>query len=219
MSSNSPGGRRGRFVTLEGIEGAGKSTQLDLLGQWLNAQGIDALLTREPGGTRTGNEIRKLLLHGGHDLPISHHTELLLIFAARRQHLDEVIRPALAGGRVVICDRFTDSTRAYQGGGRGIPRAEIDALEHWVQQELKPDLTLLLDIDPALGMQRAAARRGTSGNDRFEAQDAAFFERVRCVFLDIARAEPERVRLINAARPAEMVRDELVRFLAPVLRP
>jgi dTMP kinase len=218
MTGNSPGGRRGRFVTLEGIEGAGKSTQLEMLGQWLDGQGIDALLTREPGGTSTGNEIRKLLLHGGRDVPISNHTELLLIFAARRQHLDEVIRPALTGGRVVICDRFTDSTRAYQGGGRGIPRAEIDALEHWVQQGLKPDLTLLLDIDPAQGMQRAAARRGAAGNDRFEAQDAAFFERVRSVYLDIARAEPERVRLVDAARPAEAVRDDLVQALATVLK-
>lgn len=204
-------GRRGLFITLEGIEGAGKSTQARYLRGLFRRRGRSVILTREPGGTALGEQIRKLLLFRGRGRALAGHTELLLMFAARQQHLEEVIRPALRAGRVVICDRFTDSTYAYQGGGHGIPRDEIKALEQWVQRGLKPDLTLLFDLPIRLGLARAGKRR--AGADWFESQAQPFFRRVRRRYLDLAAAEPRRVRLLRADRPAAEIRAELEQLL------
>ena len=211
--------RRGRFVTLEGIEGAGKSGALAHLRGVLAAAGIGAVATREPGGTALGEALRALLLD--HRNGMEADTELLLVFAARAEHLARVIRPALAAGRWVLCDRFTDSTYAYQGGGRGVPAERIAALEEWVQGPLRPDLTLLLDVPPELGLARARGREGgaegASARDRFEREDLAFFARVREAYLARARAEPARFRVIDAARPWEEVRAALEEALAPLL--
>lgn len=211
--------RKGRFVTLEGIEGAGKSGALEHLRALLAAAGVEAVATREPGGTALGEALRALLL--GHREGMDADTELLLMFAARAEHLAQVIRPALAAGRWVLCDRFTDSTYAYQGGGRGIPAARIAVLEEWVQGPLRPDLTLLLDVPPELGLARARGREGgaegAAARDRFEREDLAFFARVREAYLARARAEPARFRVIDAARPWEEVRAALEAALAPLL--
>lgn len=191
----------GIFITLEGGEGAGKSTQLDKVAEWFRARGRNAVVTREPGGTPAGEAIRRLLLERDH-MAISDETELLLMFAARAQHITEVIRPALAAGQVVVCDRFTDATYAYQGGGRGMPRQQIAQLETWVQDDLRPDLTLLLDVPVDVGMSRAGKR---SEADRFESEAEAFFLAVREAYLDIARRERERVHVVNAEQSAEQV--------------
>jgi len=202
----------GRFITLEGIEGAGKSTALAHVAGLLEAAGREVVATREPGGTPLGEALRALLLD--HRNGMAHDTELLLMFAARAEHLAQVIRPALAAGRWVVCDRFTDSTYAYQGGGRGVPEARIAALEGWVQGPLRPDLTLLLDVPPETGLARA---RGGGVGDRFEREDVAFFERVRAAYLRRAEAEPGRFRVIDAARPLEAVHAALAAALAPLL--
>ncbi len=183
------------FITFEGIEGVGKSTQVRLLSEALNRDGVPVLSTREPGGTPAGEAIRELLLHRD-ATPIDDDTELLLIFAARAQHLAQVIRPALAAGKVVICDRFTDATYAYQGGGRGISRERISQLERWVQNELRPDITFLLDVPVNIGRERAHGRG--AGADRFEREQEDFFERVRAQYLHLAEQEPGRVELVNA---------------------
>lgn len=196
---------RGFFITLEGIEGTGKSTYAGFLAVSLKARGYDVTLTREPGGTPAGEAIRDILLHA-RNMAISDLTELLLIFAARAQHLEAVVRPALAAGRTVICDRFTDATYAYQGGGRGIEYARIATLERLVQNGLRPDLTLLLDAPVATGLARAQSR---SRQDRIETEEQSFFERVRMAYLNIAAAEPGRVRVVNADRPIEAIRSEL----------
>lgn len=185
----------GLFITLEGGEGAGKSSQLEHVADWFRQQGRSVVVTREPGGTRAGEAIRQILLRRD-EVAISAETELLLIFAARAQHLIEVIRPALAAGQVVVCDRFTDASFAYQGGGRGIARQHITQLEQWVQDDLRPDFTLLLDVPVEVGLERAG-RRGEA--DRFEAETRAFFQAVREAYLDIARREPERVVQIDAS--------------------
>ena len=195
----------GRFITVEGIEGAGKSSNIAYLGDLLTAAGKRVIHTREPGGTPLGEELRGLLLGHRHD-GMAADTELLLMFAARAEHLARVIRPALAAGDWVLCDRFTDATFAYQGGGRGIPRERIAALEQWVQGALQPDLTLLLDVPPALGLRRAGQR---SDPDRFERQQVAFFAAVREAYLAIASAEPHRVRIIDATRPLDEVRRQV----------
>jgi dTMP kinase len=192
---------KGLFITLEGGEGAGKSTQIDHLRRWFADRGREVLVTRQPGGTPLAEEIRELLLHRP-DQPVHELTELLLMFAARAQFLAERVRPALEQGVVVLCDRFTDSTYAYQGGGRGVPRERIDVLADLVHGDLEPDLTLLLDLPVAEGMARAADR---SRADRIEREDLAFFERVRQAFLDQASREPERFRVIDAAKPPEAV--------------
>lgn len=202
----------GRFVTLEGIEGAGKSTVRAHVAARVRAAGREVVTTREPGGTPLGEALRALLLD--HRNGMAGDTELLLMFAARAEHLAEVIRPALRGGRWVVCDRFTDSTYAYQGGGRGVPEARIAALESWVQGSLRPDLTLLLDVPPATGLARA---RGGGGGDRFEREDLAFFERVRAAYLRRAEAEPARFRVIDAAAPLEVVLAAVDAALAPLL--
>ncbi len=202
----------GRFITLEGGEGVGKSTNLAFIEQWLEAQGLQVVTTREPGGTALGEAIRGLLLDHRQQA-MCDDTELLLMFAARAQHLAEVIRPALAQGRWVLCDRFTDATYAYQGGGRGIDVARIADLEQWVQGELRPDLTLLLDLPVDTGLARAGQR---SEPDRFEREQVDFFDRVRQRYLAIAAAEPARVAVIDAARPLEAVQDQLAATLARV---
>ena len=188
------GGQRGRFITLEGIEGAGKSTQVAPLVEELARSGIDAIATREPGGTPEAEAIRALLLDPAHR-SLGKDAELLLVFAARAEHIEKVIRPALERGRWVVCDRFTDATFAYQGAGRGIGSPRVAVLEDWVQGELRPDLTLLLDLPVSVGQARIRAR----GADRFEREGSAFFERVRATYLERAREAPERYRIIDAS--------------------
>jgi len=186
---------QGRFITIEGSEGAGKSTMMARVAGWLESQGRRVVRTREPGGTVLAEKLRDILLDRNH-IELSGRAELLLMFAARAQHLDELIRPSLERGDWVLCDRFTDATWAYQGGGRGLPLQEIATLESLVHGDLQPDLTLLLDLPVALGLQRAAER---SQADRFEAESVLFFEKVRKAYLERARLDPERMRVIDAS--------------------
>ncbi len=195
----------GCFITIEGGEGAGKSSNLGFVRRCLEQHGRRPVVTREPGGTRLGETIRELLLDRSNS-EITDDTELLLMFAARAQHIAQLIRPALERGDWVLCDRFTDATYAYQGGGRGIPRKRIAGLEQWVQQGLEPDLTLLLDLPVQQGMARAGRR---SSPDRFEREQIAFFERVRAAYLEQAQRHPERFRVIDASRPLEQVQRSL----------
>jgi len=208
--------RPGRFISIEGSEGAGKSTNIDFIRNELVSRGIPVVETREPGGTPLGEDIRNLLLGHRHD-GMADDTELLLIFAARCEHLDQVIRPALARGQWVLCDRFTDASYAYQGGGRGIAMDRIGRLEEWVQQGLQPDLTLLLDIPVAEGLERTRER--SEGPDRFERQQLDFFERVRHCYLERAQRYP-RFALIDARQPLAQVqaqiRETLARFIQEV---
>jgi len=204
---------RGLFITLEGGEGAGKSTSLEFVRQLIVRRGHEVVVTREPGGTPVGERIRELLLHGGSDMSVD--TELLLMFAARAEHLAALIRPALEQGRWVLCDRFTDASYAYQGGGRGVPDARIGALEDWVQQGVKPDLTLLLDLPVTEGLARAGSR---SAPDRFEREQQAFFERVRTRYRERAAAEPQRFRVIDAGQPIPAVQAQLEAALEAVLK-
>ena len=206
--------KRGLFVTLEGGEGAGKSTSLAFVREFLEQAGKRVLVTREPGGTPLGEKIRELLLHGRDD-DMHLDTELLLMFAARAEHLARVIRPALAEGTCVVCDRFTDATYAYQGGGRGVSEARIHALEDWVQQGLRPDLTFLLDIPVEQGLARAGRR---SAPDRFEREKIDFFERVRNRYLTAAAAEPQRIRVIDAGHDISGVQAQLRTVLEVFLR-
>jgi len=192
---------RGRFITMEGGEGAGKSTMMDRVADWLENAGHRVIRTREPGGTDLAEKLREILLDRN-NISLSGRAELLLMFAARAQHLEELIRPALVRGDWVLCDRFTDATWAYQGGGRGLPRDEIGSLETLVHGDLQPDLTLLLDLPVELGMKRAARR---SQADRFEQESTLFFERVRNAYLERAEAAPERFAIINAASNMEEV--------------
>lgn len=204
---------RGRFITVEGIEGAGKSTQMDAVRDFLEAKGIAVEVTREPGGTPLGEAVRALLLDPA-NRGMDADTELLLVFAARAEHIHKVIRPALDAGRWVLSDRFTDATFAYQGGGRGIPAARIAVLEDWVQGELKPDLTLLLDLPVSSGMARVAGR---GEPDRFEREEQAFFERIRASYLERAAAEPARFCRIDAHRAVETVRAEVLAAVEALL--
>jgi dTMP kinase len=204
---------RGKFITLEGSEGAGKSTSLAYIQSYLAGQGVAAIGTREPGGTGIGEQLRNILLQG-RGQGMASDTELLLMFAARAEHLDKLIRPALAAGQWVLCDRFTDATYAYQGGGRGIADARIRVLENWTQGDLRPDVTLLFDIPTAQGLQRAGRR---STPDRFEQEDQDFFERVRRRYLARAAEEPGRIHLINAAVDIAGVQAQLRDVLARVL--
>lgn len=194
--------KRGRFITLEGIEGAGKSTQIAPLAELLRARGLEVLTTREPGGSPLAERLRALLLDPDNQ-GMSETTELLLMFAARSDHLERRIRPALEAGHWVLCDRFTDATYAYQGGGRGIDPARIGLLETLVQDELRPDLTLVFDLPPELGLGRAKSRAGQT--DRFESETQRFFEAARAVYLERAGANPERYRVIDATAPLEVV--------------
>ncbi len=186
---------RGRFITLEGSEGSGKSTNLNFIHQRLQQAGIEVVLTREPGGTPLGETIRELLLDHRQQAMASD-TELLLMFAARAQHLNELIIPALEAGKWVLCDRFTDATYAYQGAGRGIANERIAQLEQWVQGELRPDLTFFLDLPVAQGLARAGERAEL---DRFEREEIDFFERVRQGYLNRAEAQPQRYRIVDAS--------------------
>jgi dTMP kinase len=206
----------GRFVTLEGIEGAGKSTLVHHVVQWLAARAIPVRKTREPGGTPLSERVRALVLERGGEL-LTPVTETLLMFAARGIHLDNLIRPALARGEWVVCDRFTDATRAYQGAGRGVSRAWIEELAQAVHPDLRPDCTLLLDLPVATGLARSKKRAGNQPADRFEAEPAQFFERVRAAYLDLAGREPERVRLIDAAKPLQEVQQQIEAALAQFL--
>ncbi len=197
--------KTGKFITVEGIEGAGKSSNLAFVRDLLEASGRQVLFTREPGGTVLGEEIRELLLGHKHT-GMTNDTELLMMFGARAEHLAQKIRPALESGVWVLCDRFTDASYAYQGGGRGINPERIRALEMWVQGELRPDLTLLLDLPVDTGLQRAGKR---SAPDRFEKEKVHFFERVRQTYLGIAASEPERVKVIDASQTLPEVQAEI----------
>lgn len=198
---------RGRFVTFEGIDGAGKSSHVEWFAERLRERGRTVVVTREPGGTELGEAVRDWVLNR----PMSMRVEALLVFAARQDHLDRVIRPALAAGTWVVCDRFTDSTVAYQGGGRGMPADDIALLERWVHPDLQPDRTYLFDLDPAEAARRRQAARAA---DRFEAQDEAFFGRVRGAYRARAAESPERFRRIDGARTIDSIRAELEEDLA-----
>ena len=190
--------KAGRFITFEGIDGAGKSSHIDALAVWLRERHHDVIVTREPGGTPLAEELRELVLHRAMD-PL---TEALLVFAARRDHLVQVIEPALARGAVVLCDRYTDASFAYQGGGRGFALDVLDQLETWVQQGRQPDLTLLFEASPATAAARRTAARAP---DRFESQDQAFFERVAAAYARRAAQSPQRFARLNADQPREVV--------------
>lgn len=205
---------RGLFITVEGGEGVGKSTNIAFVAERLREQGIDIMLTREPGGTPLAEAIRELLLQPREET-VADNTELLLMFAARAQHISEVIAPALARGQWVICDRFTDATYAYQGGGREMGLQKVADLEQWVQGSLRPDFTLLLDADVATGLARAG-RRGAL--DRFEQEQRQFFERVRATYLQLASQHPDRFRVIDAGLELEQVQAQIAEVLADILR-
>ncbi|MBT3197299.1 MAG: dTMP kinase [Gammaproteobacteria bacterium] len=202
--------KHGKFITVEGSEGVGKSTNIAYMAQQLEQQGIDLIQSREPGGTPLGEEVRDLLLDHRHT-GMSQDAELLLMFAARAEHLSQLILPALEAGQWVLCDRFTDASFAYQGSGRGIPADRIEVLEQWVQQGLQPDFTLLLDIDPEVGLRRAAERGGL---DRFEREEIAFFHRVREGYLQRAMKFPQRFHRVDAAQPLAEVQREIGRVVA-----
>lgn len=205
--------KKGLFITLEGGEGAGKSTQMTYVEECLKKAGKTVRVTREPGGTALSEAIRGLLLdHRQSSMDAD--TELLLMFAARAQHIAELIEPALEAGEWVLCDRFTDATYAYQGGGRGISIDRIAALENWVQGELRPDLTLLLDLPIDVGMSRAGERGEL---DRFEREKQDFFERVRQTYLDMAEQHPGRYRIIDASQDIQQVQVQIGAILAPIL--
>lgn len=199
---------RGLFITIEGGEGVGKSTNITALEQYLRNNDIPLVMTREPGGTPLGEGVRELLLQTG-EAPVSTLTELMLVFAARAQHIAEVIEPALARGDWVISDRFTDATYAYQGGGRGLDLAVIRQLENLVQGALRPDLTILLDVPVEIGMARA---RGRGELDRIEQEDLAFFERVRSTYLELASNGGGRYRVVDASQRLEDVERDVLRI-------
>lgn len=203
----------GKFITIEGGEGAGKSSCLGFIRQLIQAKGLSVIESREPGGTPLGEELRSLLL-GHRDQGLCAESELLLMFAARAEHLARKIRPALARGDWVLCDRFTDASYAYQGAGRGIAPERVALLETWVQQGLQPDLTLLLDIPVEQGLKRAGLR---STPDRFEREPLAFLEAVRRGYLELARAQPGRIKVIDASLDLPAVHGQLAVVMAPLL--
>jgi dTMP kinase len=204
---------RGKFITLEGGEGAGKSSNIPFIESYLRERGINLLMTREPGGTPLSERIRTILLDK-QEQHMTSDTELLLMFAARAQHLAQVILPALAAGQWVICDRFTDATYAYQGGGRGIANERIAVLEQWVQGEFRPDKTLIFDLPVATGLARAGQR---SSPDRFEQEHHSFFERVRDAYLQRAKAAPQRYAIIDAAPELSAVQSQIASILDSLL--
>ncbi len=199
---------KGKFITFEGIDGAGKSSHVEWLAEWLRAQGKTVQVTREPGGTELGEKLRALLLAE----PMHLETETLLMFAARREHLARLIEPALARGEWVVCDRFTDATYAYQGGGRGLDRAKFAVLEHWVHEHLQPDLTLLFDLPLDVARERIVLANRTL--DKFEQERVDFHERVRLAYLERAHAHPSRIRVIDANQPLDKIRVKLEEVLA-----
>lgn len=204
---------QGKFLTIEGTEGVGKSTNLAFVRDWLQAKGIEVVVTREPGGTPLAEEIRGLLL-SKRDEQVDETAELLMVFAARAQHLAQLIKPALARGAWVLSDRFTDATYAYQGGGRGLSKEIITQLEVLVQGELRPDLTLILDIDVELGLNRARQRGEL---DRFESETLTFFERVRAAYKDRALAAPNRYALVDASQELAKVQSDIDKVLRQLL--
>jgi dTMP kinase len=199
---------RGRFITLEGIDGAGKSSHLRWVARYLRSCGLRVKVTREPGGTPAGERLRRLVLGSRNRLHAE--TETLLMFAARREHLAKVIAPALKRGVWVVCDRFTDATYAYQSGGSGVAWEKIDALERWVHPDLQPDLTILFDVSPAIGRRRTARKRK---RDRFEREQEAYFKRVRGAYLRRARAKAGRIRVLDARESLDQVKKELEKIL------
>ena len=199
---------RGRFITLEGIDGAGKSTHLRWIARFLKDRGVRLKLTREPGGTAVGEKLRRLLL-GGQQQPHPE-TETLLVFAARREHLDKVIIPALDAGLWVLCDRFTDATYAYQAAGSGVSWKKVGVLEQWVQHGLQPDLTILFDVMPAVGRRRSVRQKRP---DRFEREKDSYYLRVRNAYLKRARADPRRMRVIDANNRIAIVHKQLETIL------
>jgi dTMP kinase len=201
----------GRFITLEGIEGAGKSTVARIVCEWLATRSIPTRLTREPGGTPLAERVRQIVLERGSE-QLSPVTETLLMFSARGIHVENLIRPALARGEWVVCDRFTDATRAYQGSGRGIDPSLIETLAAAVQVGLQPDCTLLLDLPPAAGLARARLRSGMAA-DRFEAETEAFFAKVRAGYLELAQREPHRIQIIDASVDLPAVQVQVIRVL------
>jgi dTMP kinase len=204
---------RGKFITLEGIDGAGKSTHLAWFADLFRQRGIAVHVTREPGGTGLGEKLRQLLLDP--ENPMHAETEVMLMFAARREHLDQVIEPALAKGEWVVCDRFTDATFAYQGGGRGVDWARLTQLEEWTQRGLQPDLTLLFNLAPEIGRQRA---RGARSADRFEQEQDDFYRRVREAYLRRAREDPSRIRVIDASQSIAHIQQQLTDIAGALCR-
>lgn len=197
---------RGKFITLEGMDGAGKSSHIAAILETLQDKGVEVVATREPGGTSLGERLRELLLHEA----MHAETETLLMFAARREHIAQVIAPALARGAWVVSDRFTDASFAYQCGGRGVDQTKMEQLEHWVQQGLQPDLTLLFDVPVEVSVARLAAARTP---DKFERESAEFFHKIREGYLSRAKAHPTRFRIIDGNRPLETVRAEVIALL------
>lgn len=201
---------RGKFITLEGMDGAGKSSHVAWIADWLRARGHRVLVTREPGGTPLGEQLRALVLNEPMDL----RTETLLVFAARQEHLVKRIHPALEAGDWVLSDRFTDATYAYQGGGRGLPKAPLEDLENWVQGDFQPDVTLYFDLSVEVARGRLAAME--SAPDRFEREDPGFFERVRAVYLERARRNPHRIHVVDASKPLDEVKQSVEDLLINV---
>jgi len=206
--------KAGIFLTIEGIEGVGKTTAVKFIEQWLFDKKIDFVTTREPGGTVIAEQIRQVLLTPNTKEPLQPHAELLLMFAARAQHITQVLEPALKAHQWVISDRFVDASYAYQGGGRGIPIEKISMLDHWIVNGLLPHRTILLDAPPELGLMRAKNR---SAQDRIEQEKIDFFERVRAAYLFRAEQEPKRFRVIDATKPLEDVQSQLIHVLSELI--
>lgn len=217
--------RNNKFITLEGIEGAGKSTAMSFIGNYLKSKNIDFIVTREPGGTIIAEKIRQVVL--GHHPELMHpDTELLLFFAARAQHLNTIIKPALELGKWVISDRFTDTSYAYQGVGRNIPKERIAILENWVQGNLRPDLTFIFDITPEIGIQRTIAKKHNNAlyperteakkPDRIEAEEVGFFRRVRNCYLTMAKENPKRYKVIDATKSISKVKQQINTILETI---
>jgi len=198
---------QGAFLTIEGTDGAGKTTHLELMANWFDAKGYEVTVTREPGGTGIGERIRDIVLNGNQQR-IDDDTELLLIFAARMQHLKEVIIPSVESGHIVLCDRFTDATYAYQGGGRGIDQRRIEQLENWVQKGRQPDLTLVLDVPLETALLRTRYRGAAP--DRFERQPRSFKQAVRQIYLDRAARFPDRIKVVDASAELAAVQEAII---------
>jgi len=205
--------KRGKFITVEGIEGTGKSTNIEFLTTLIEAKGFDVLRTREPGGTPMAEKIRQLLLDHGQE-PLPSISELLLFFASRALHVQNSIIPALAAGKWVVCDRFTDASRAYQGSGRGLELDRIERLAEWVQEGLEPDMTILLDAPAEIGMQRAAER---GQGDRMDNEELAFYRRVRNGYLTLAEMHPDRFAVVDASRSLDEVKADIAREMDSLL--
>jgi dTMP kinase len=203
----------GKFITFEGIEGCGKTTQIKLLNDYLLKKGLKTVLSREPGGTKIGDAVRGILLDASNKM-MSPLTELILYGASRAQHLEELIKPAIAEGKVVLCDRYSDSTTAYQGAARRLSSDILKRVDDVATGGFKPDLTIILDVDPAEGLKRA---KGRSAPDRFEQEELSFHERVRDGYLKLARSEPERIKVVDGSGGVEEIHKEIVKLVENVL--